>query len=132
ALQPDVNLAAFVLRNQRQHAAWSKRNDLRGHGADEDLTPLRIAGIEAGAVDDDLAAGNRVHGINAEDFRSSSHKSRSSYDATRSLSNCSLWYNSRPEYEGTTTITSVLGNTLGLKPNQIRRIEKLYSRRIPP
>jgi len=29
-------------------------------------------------------------------------------------------------------ITSVLGNTLGLKPNQIRRIEKLYSRRIPP
>ena len=48
------------------------------------------------------------------------------------MSNCSLWYNSRPEQEGTTTITSVLGNTLGLKPNQIRRIEKLYTRRIPP
>ncbi len=29
-------------------------------------------------------------------------------------------------------ITSVLGNTLGLKPNQLRRIEKLYTRRIPP
>jgi GTP-binding protein HflX len=41
-------------------------------------------------------------------------------------------YNSRPEQEGTRAITSVLGNTLGLKPNQIRRIEKLYSRRIPP
>ena len=31
-----------------------------------------------------------------------------------------------------TSITSVLGNTLGLKPNQLRRIEKLYTRRIPP
>ncbi len=31
-----------------------------------------------------------------------------------------------------TTITSALGNTLGLKPNQLRRIEKLYTRRIPP
>ena len=30
------------------------------------------------------------------------------------------------------SITSVLGNTLGLKPNQLRRIEKLYTRRIPP
>src|SRR3982750_3956298 len=29
-------------------------------------------------------------------------------------------------------ITSVIGNTLGLKPNQLRRIEKLYTRRIPP
>ncbi len=29
-------------------------------------------------------------------------------------------------------ISSVLGNTLGLKPNQLRRIEKLYTRRIPP
>lgn len=48
------------------------------------------------------------------------------------MSNCSLCYNSRPEQEGNTVITSVLGNTLGLKPNQIRRIEKLYSRRIPP
>ena len=48
------------------------------------------------------------------------------------MSNCSLWYNSRPEQEGTRAITSVLGNTLGLKPNQIRRIEKLYTRRIPP
>lgn len=26
----------------------------------------------------------------------------------------------------------MLGNTLGLKPNQLKRIEKLYSRRIPP
>ncbi len=26
----------------------------------------------------------------------------------------------------------MLGNTLGLKPNQLRRIEKLYNRRIPP
>jgi len=30
------------------------------------------------------------------------------------------------------SITSALGNTLGLKPNQLRRIEKLYTRRIPP
>ncbi|MBA3571670.1 MAG: GTPase HflX [Pyrinomonadaceae bacterium] len=29
-------------------------------------------------------------------------------------------------------MSSVLGNTLGLKPNQLRRIEKLYTRRIPP
>lgn len=32
----------------------------------------------------------------------------------------------------TKAISSVLGNTLGLKPNQLRRIEKLYTRRIPP
>jgi len=31
-----------------------------------------------------------------------------------------------------TTISTALGNTLGLKPNQVRRIEKLYTRRIPP
>jgi GTP-binding protein HflX len=30
------------------------------------------------------------------------------------------------------SISSVKGNTLGLKPNQLRRIEKLYTRRIPP
>jgi GTP-binding protein HflX len=30
------------------------------------------------------------------------------------------------------SITSTLGNTLGLKTNQLRRIEKLYTRRIPP
>jgi len=29
-------------------------------------------------------------------------------------------------------ISNVQGNTQGLKPNQLRRIEKLYSRRIPP
>ncbi|MBA3515773.1 MAG: GTPase HflX [Pyrinomonadaceae bacterium] len=29
-------------------------------------------------------------------------------------------------------MSRVLGNTLGLKPNQLRRIEKLYTRRIPP
>ncbi|HXM34881.1 MAG TPA: hypothetical protein VN920_06830, partial [Pyrinomonadaceae bacterium] len=29
-------------------------------------------------------------------------------------------------------ISNVLGNTLGLKANQLRRIEKLYTRRIPP
>jgi GTPase len=34
--------------------------------------------------------------------------------------------------EGASSISSVLGNTLGLKPNQLRRIEKLYTRRIPP
>jgi GTP-binding protein HflX len=33
---------------------------------------------------------------------------------------------------GAISISSVLGNTLGLKPNQLRRIEKLYTRRIPP
>ena len=37
----------------------------------------------------------------------------------------------RPYRKGK-AITSVLGNTLGLKPNQLRRIEKLYTRRIPP
>jgi len=41
-----------------------------------------------------------------------------------------LWYNS-PPYRKDKAITSVLGNTLGLKPNQLRRIEKLYTRRIP-
>ena len=30
------------------------------------------------------------------------------------------------------SISNVLGNTLGLKPNQLRRIEKLYTRRVPP
>lgn len=30
------------------------------------------------------------------------------------------------------TISDVIGNTQGLKPNQLRRIEKLYTRRIPP
>ncbi|HJU54550.1 MAG TPA: hypothetical protein VJ715_08265, partial [Pyrinomonadaceae bacterium] len=32
----------------------------------------------------------------------------------------------------TKTISNVHGNTQGLKPNQLRRIEKLYSRRIAP
>jgi GTP-binding protein HflX len=40
-------------------------------------------------------------------------------------------YNSRP-HRKEKAITTVLGNTLGLKPNQLRRIEKLYTRRIPP
>src|SRR5215204_5676771 len=34
--------------------------------------------------------------------------------------------------QGGLNISNVLGNTLGLKPNQLRRIEKLYTRRIPP
>jgi len=42
-----------------------------------------------------------------------------------------LCYNLRPNRKEK-AITSVLGNTLGLKPNQLRRIEKLYTRRIPP
>lgn len=42
-----------------------------------------------------------------------------------------LCYN-RPPDRKEKAITSVLGNTLGLKPNQLRRIEKLYTRRIPP
>ncbi|HET9712299.1 MAG TPA: GTPase HflX [Pyrinomonadaceae bacterium] len=42
-----------------------------------------------------------------------------------------MCYNS-PPYRKEKAITSVLGNTLGLKPNQLRRIEKLYTRRIPP
>jgi GTP-binding protein HflX len=33
---------------------------------------------------------------------------------------------------GGSTISNVQGNTQGLKPNQLRRIEKLYSRRISP
>ena len=40
-----------------------------------------------------------------------------------------MWSESRG---GAISISSVLGNTLGLKPNQLRRIEKLYTRRIPP
>jgi len=40
-------------------------------------------------------------------------------------------YNS-PPHRKEKAITTVLGNTLGLKPNQLRRIEKLYTRRIPP
>ncbi len=43
----------------------------------------------------------------------------------------SVWYNS-PPHRKEKAITTVLGNTLGLKPNQLRRIEKLYTRRIPP
>src|ERR1044071_5273497 len=42
-----------------------------------------------------------------------------------------LWYNS-PGIGRNQAISSVLGNTLGLKPNQLRCIEKLYTRRIPP
>lgn len=34
--------------------------------------------------------------------------------------------------QGGQQISNVLGNTLGLKSNQLRRIEKLYTRRIPP
>ncbi len=33
---------------------------------------------------------------------------------------------------GEDNISNVHGNTQGLKPNQLRRIEKLYSRRITP
>ncbi|HKG47989.1 MAG TPA: GTPase HflX [Pyrinomonadaceae bacterium] len=40
-------------------------------------------------------------------------------------------YNS-PPHRKEKAITTVLGNTVGLKPNQLRRIEKLYTRRIPP
>src|SRR6476660_1329565 len=39
-----------------------------------------------------------------------------------------MWIDQREEV----TITTALGTTLGLKPNQLRRIEKLYTRRIPP
>jgi GTPase len=35
-------------------------------------------------------------------------------------------------HRGRKTISTVHGNTQGLKPNQLRRIEKLYSRRIAP
>jgi GTP-binding protein HflX len=42
-----------------------------------------------------------------------------------------LCYNPAPDRKEK-AITSVLGNTLGLKTNQLRRIEKLYTRRIPP
>lgn len=38
----------------------------------------------------------------------------------------------RSPYQGGQQISNVLGNTLGLKSNQLRRIEKLYTRRIPP
>lgn len=38
----------------------------------------------------------------------------------------------RTEQREDRAITTALGNTLGLKPNQLRRIEKLYTRRIPP
>ena len=38
----------------------------------------------------------------------------------------------RYKLRGAALISTVHGNTQGLKPNQLRRIEKLYSRRIPP
>lgn len=38
----------------------------------------------------------------------------------------------RLHIQGGENISNVLGNTQGLKPNQLRRIEKLYTRRIPP
>src|ERR1051325_6838770 len=62
--------------------------------------------------------------MNADEPRSSLRHPRSSAAKI-------LWYNSPPYRKGK-AITSVLGNTLGLKPNQLRRIEKLYTRRIPP
>src|ERR1043165_5907440 len=62
--------------------------------------------------------------MNADERRSNLRHSRSSAAKI-------LWYNSPPYRKGK-AITSVLGNTLGLKPNQLRRIEKLYTRRIPP
>ena len=40
--------------------------------------------------------------------------------------------NTRIDHREEVAITTALGNTLGLKPNQLRRIEKLYTRRIPP
>jgi GTPase len=40
--------------------------------------------------------------------------------------------NPRIDHWEEVAITTALGNTLGLKPNQLRRIEKLYTRRIPP
>ncbi|HWW76242.1 MAG TPA: hypothetical protein VNZ44_12645, partial [Pyrinomonadaceae bacterium] len=40
-----------------------------------------------------------------------------------------IWAGTR---RGGRAISNVQGNTQGLKPNQLRRIEKLYSRRIPP
>lgn len=43
----------------------------------------------------------------------------------------SVCYN-LPLHRKEKAITTVLGNTQGLKPNQLRRIEKLYTRRIPP
>jgi GTPase len=36
----------------------------------------------------------------------------------------------KPRERGARTIKDVIGNTTGLKPNQLRRIEKLYTRRI--
>src|SRR6478672_8009118 len=97
ALQSDFQLAAFGFRDRDQHAPWSKRNDLRGLVADKHGTLARIARVEAGTVDHHLAAGNRVNGIDPQYSGRTRHKSRSSYDATGSMSNCSLWYNSRPE-----------------------------------
>src|SRR4030095_8082224 len=45
---------------------------------------------------------------------------------------CCVYYLWSQTRGGAISITSALGNTLGLKPNQLRRIEKLYTRRIPP
>lgn len=47
---------------------------------------------------------------------------------TISVRSRTSWIDQREE----PPITTALGNTLGLKPNQLRRIEKLYTRRIPP
>src|SRR6476620_742954 len=97
ALQSDFQFAAFGFRDRDQHAPWSKGDDLSGRVANEHATLARIARVEAGAVDHHLAAGNRVDGIDPQYSGRTRHKSRSSYDATGSMSNCSLWYNSRPE-----------------------------------
>jgi len=43
---------------------------------------------------------------------------------------CARWLRRKPAE--VRTISDLIGNTQGLKPNQLRRIEKLYTRRIPP
>ncbi len=43
-----------------------------------------------------------------------------------------VWLAAPRRHREESTISNVQGNTQGLKPNQLRRIEKLYSRRISP
>src|SRR5689334_802299 len=79
ALQPDLQFTALCFGNRRQHASWSNRNELRRRVVDQYRAAAGIARVEVRTVDDHLATGDCVDGIDPYDFGAITHKSRSSY-----------------------------------------------------
>src|ERR1041384_2721365 len=79
AAEPDFNPAALCFRNDCQHPARAKRDNLRRRLSNRDRTKRRLTGIKALAVDHDLTPGNPVGRIYIGNFRGTAHKSRSSY-----------------------------------------------------